>query len=57
MQLFDAHNHLQDERFVGRQEHLIGEAMAQGYKRFEWMHRRADGSDFPVMVTLILSKV
>jgi len=38
-------------------EALIGEAMAQGYKRFEWMHRRADGSDFPVLVTLILSKV
>ena len=30
MHLFDAHNHLQDERFVGRQEHLIREAMAVG---------------------------
>lgn len=30
MPLFDAHNHLQDERFAGRQEQLIREAMAVG---------------------------
>lgn len=30
MPLFDAHNHLQDERFAGRQDELIREAMAVG---------------------------
>lgn len=38
-------------------EAMIREAMTKGYKRFEWMHRRANGTDFPVLVTLILSKV
>ena len=42
---------------AAKAEALIGEAMAKGYKRFEWMHRRTDGSEFPVLVTLILSKV
>jgi len=32
-------------------ERLIEVVMRQGFHRFEWVHRRADGSDFPVEVT------
>ncbi len=32
---------------------MIAEAHARGGHRFEWVHRRADGTDFPVEVTLI----
>ncbi len=37
---------------------LISEALEKGYNRFEWIHRKADGSDFPVevMLTPILVK-
>jgi len=37
---------------------LIREALENGYNRFEWIHRKADGSDFPVevMITPILVK-
>ncbi len=31
---------------------LIREALEKGYNRFEWIHRKADGSDFPVEVML-----
>ena len=31
---------------------MIGLAHAKGGHRFEWMHRRTDGEDFPVEVTL-----
>ena len=41
----------------GKSEAMIREAMTTGYKRFEWLHKRADGAEFPVLVTLILSKV
>ena len=30
----------------------IAQALAQGQARFEWVHRRADGSDFPAEVLL-----
>jgi PAS domain S-box-containing protein len=41
----------------GRLSVIVGEQMRQlarlrGYYRFEWMHQRADGSQFPVEVTL-----
>jgi len=32
-------------------------ALAKGYARFEWIHRRMDGSTFPVQVTLVPIKV
>jgi hypothetical protein len=32
-------------------------AHAKGFHRFEWMHRRCDGTDFPVTVTLVPSLV
>ena len=31
---------------------IIKEAMETGFKRFEWLHRSAEGKDFPVTVTL-----
>jgi len=31
---------------------LINEALENGFNRFEWIHRKADGSDFPVEVML-----
>jgi PAS domain S-box-containing protein len=31
---------------------MIEAAFAKGYHRFEWMHRRASGEDFPVEVSL-----
>ncbi len=31
---------------------MIAQAHAKGGHRFEWMHRRVDGTDFPVEVTL-----
>ena len=31
---------------------MDGLARTNGYHRFEWMHRKADGTDFPVEVTL-----
>lgn len=31
---------------------LIKEALEKGYNRFEWIHRKADGSEFPVEVML-----
>lgn len=31
---------------------LISEALENGFNRFEWIHRKADGSDFPVEVML-----
>jgi len=36
----------------------IGEALEKGYNRFEWIHRKADGTEFPVdvMLTPILVK-
>jgi PAS domain S-box-containing protein len=41
----------------GRLSVIVGEQMRQlaklrGYHRFEWMHQRADGSQFPVEITL-----
>ena len=30
MRLYDAHNHLQDERFGGRQEELVAAGRAEG---------------------------
>ncbi|CCG39632.1 Putative methyl-accepting chemotaxis protein (fragment) [Magnetospirillum molischianum DSM 120] len=34
----------------------IAEAIRKGFNRFEWLHRRADGVDFPVTVTLFMAK-
>lgn len=31
---------------------MIRESLEKGYNRFEWIHRKADGSDFPVEVML-----
>ncbi len=31
---------------------MIREALEKGYNRFEWLHRKADGTDFPVEVML-----
>ncbi|NQU22998.1 MAG: response regulator [Candidatus Nealsonbacteria bacterium] len=31
---------------------MIGTAFEMGFHRFEWMHRKADGEDFPVEVSL-----
>ncbi len=31
---------------------LIAEALEKGYNRFEWIHRKADGTEFPVEVML-----
>jgi len=36
---------------------LMAEAARSGHSRFEWVHRRADGSDIPVLVTLTLTSV
>jgi len=36
---------------------LIDTAIRTGSSRFEWTHRRHDGSDFPVLVSLVLVKV
>lgn len=36
---------------------FIKEAFVKGFSRFEWVHRRANGKDFPVMVTLFPAKV
>jgi PAS domain S-box-containing protein len=33
-------------------EEMIASALREGYYRFEWIHSKADGSDFPVEVTL-----
>ncbi len=33
----------------------VGEALRKGHCRFEWTHRRADGGDFQVLVTLTRS--
>ncbi len=45
------------QKSSGKAEGLIKEALAKGYSRFEWIHRRADGSDFPVLVTLVLARI
>lgn len=31
---------------------MIDQALEKGYNRFEWIHRKADGTDFPVEVML-----
>jgi methyl-accepting chemotaxis protein len=36
---------------------MIATAMRAGTHRFEWVHRRRDGSDFPVLVALVSAKV
>ncbi len=36
---------------------MIGAALKQGSSRFEWMHRRLDGSPLPVSVTLVAALV
>jgi PAS domain S-box-containing protein len=33
-------------------EQMMTAALEKGYHRFEWIHRKKDGSDFPVEVTL-----
>lgn len=33
-------------------EQMMAAALEKGYHRFEWTHRRKDGTDFPVEVTL-----
>ncbi|HUB12152.1 MAG TPA: methyl-accepting chemotaxis protein [Acetobacteraceae bacterium] len=35
----------------------IAHALKTGYARFEWRHRRADGSTFPVQVTLVPQQI
>lgn len=39
-------------RSVEKSLEMVATAREQGYHRFEWMHRRVDGEDFPVEVTL-----
>jgi len=34
----------------------VAEAVRKGFNRFEWMHRRADGGDLPVTITLFMAK-
>ncbi len=34
----------------------IAQAMEEGYARFEWIHRKTDGTDFPAEVTLTSMK-
>ena len=36
---------------------MIGAALKNGSNRFEWMHKRLDGQDLPVSVTLIAAMV
>ena len=36
---------------------LIDELIKKGHHRFEWTHRRADGNEFPVLVTLSLHEI
>ncbi len=36
---------------------MIGLAMKTGHHRFEWVHRRQDGGDLPVVVTLMPTQV
>jgi len=40
----------------GAQEN-IATAIKDGYARFEWVHRRTDGSTFPVQVTLVTAHI
>jgi diguanylate cyclase (GGDEF)-like protein/PAS domain S-box-containing protein len=40
------------EDSYAKAERMMAIALEQGINRFEWMHRRADGSDFPAEVTL-----
>ena len=58
VRLFDAHNHLQDERFGGRQRELIETAMTAGVARMvvngsceeDWPHVAALAREFPGVV-------
>ena len=50
MKLYDAHNHLQDERFAGRQEALVAEARAAGVARMVVNGSCAD--DWPQVAAL-----
>jgi len=36
---------------------VINEVMQTGFKRFEWMHRRMDGADLPLTVTLFRTTI
>ena len=36
---------------------MLEDALARGSQRFEWTHRRADGRDFPAMVSLTAASV
>ena len=50
MKLYDAHNHLQDARFAGRQETLVGEARTAGVSRMVVNGTRAE--DWPQVAEL-----
>src|SRR5262245_66306628 len=39
-------------RSMEKSKEMDGIARAQGYHRFEWLHRKLDGEAFPVEVTL-----
>ena len=45
------------QRSEDKSAKMIGEALAHGHCRFEWQHRRADGSEFPAMVSLVATNL
>ena len=50
MQFFDAHNHLQDDRFAGRQDELVAAAAQTGVTRMVVNGTRA--TDWPLVAAL-----
>ena len=40
------------EKSLEKADEMMRTAIEKGYHRFEWMHRRANGEDFPVEVSL-----
>ena len=50
MRLFDAHNHLQDERFGGQQDELIADCVAVGLSRM--VVNGTCESDWPAVAAL-----
>jgi len=41
------------QRSADKAGKLLGQALAEGHCRFEWSHLRADGREFPAMVSLV----
>ena len=54
MQLFDAHNHVQDARFCGQQDELINDCVAVGLSRM--VVNGTCESDWPAVAALAFLK-